>query len=584
MDYNSIDLIKKATKIFLIVLLGVGCSNSFAQEAKSINDLERALFAEVDPHKKMDILLELTDLILSSDPDRALELANQTLELAIKNNNNESKLRAYLQISEIYWSKTDIRSSLDFGNKARLLAESLNLQKELAESLGLISRNYLDLGDIEKSSDLNFQVLVIYEKLKDKQGIGKALNRIGNDYFEQQNYDEALEYFQRSLALATEIDDLDGVARGLNNVAAVYGNKGDSQNFKSYLMEAIEINKKIGNRLWEGINYLNLGSIYKYEKSYDTSFFYYNAAAVIFKELNNLTKLAAVYNNFSMYYSDLNQQDSSLYYAKLAYDIGQKNNLKKTIYNAAILLHELYKNKNDLNNAYQYSTIHYQMKDSLDIENKMTRLSQLELLYEFDKIEQENRLKQQKREYTYIFIGTSLLFLLTIFVIIVINRNRLKRKNQEIEKRKLKSELEIRNKELASNVMILMRKNEILSEIADKLMDIRNEAVRDETKTAIKRIARELQKTTDDEIWQEFETRFKQVHGEFYSKLLEQFPDLSPNEQKLCAFLRLNMTTKEISELTGQLVHTIEVARTRLRKKLGLVNTKTNLVTFLSQI
>lgn len=169
-------------------------------------------------------------------------------------------------------------------------------------------------------------------------------------------------------------------------------------------------------------------------------------------------------------------------------------------------------------------------------------------------------------------------------MIIVINRNRLKRKNQEIEKRQLKSELEIRNKELASNVMILMRKNEILSEIADKLMDIRDEAVKDETKSAIKRIARELQKTTDDEIWQEFETRFKQVHGEFYEKLINRFPDLSPNEQKICAFLRLNMSTKEISELTGQRINTLEIARSRLRKKLGIANTNANLVTFLSQI
>lgn len=568
----------------MIVLLEFCFLGSFTQEIYNADSLELALVNEDDVQKKMDILIELTDHILSSDPDRALILAKQTVNLALEYDNPKNKLLAWLQIGKIYWSQSDFRSSLEIGNKAKLLAESLNQQKELAESLGLISRNYLDLGDIEKSSDLNFQVLVIYEKLKDKRGIGKALNEIGNNYFEQQNYDEAIDYFQRSLALAAEINDLDGIARGLNNVAAVYGNKGDSQNFKSNLKEAIEINKKIGNRLWEGINYLNLGSLYKNEKSYDTSFYYYNAAAVIFKELNNLTKLAAVYNNFSMYYSDLNQQDSSLYYAKLAYDIGQKNNLKKTVYNAAILLHKLYIDKNDLNNAYQYSTIQYQMKDSLDIEKGISRLSQLELLYEFDKIEQENRLKQQKRDSTYIFIGTSLVFLFVIVVIIVINRNRLKRKNQEIEKRELKLELEIRNKELASNVMILMRKNEILSEIADKLMDIRNEAVRDETKTAIKRIAHELQKTTDDEIWQEFETRFKQVHGDFYSKLLEQFPDLSPNEQKLCAFLRLNMNTKEVSELTGQQVHTIEVARTRLRKKLGLVNTKTNLVTFLSQI
>jgi hypothetical protein len=132
--------------------------------------------------------------------------------------------------------------------------------------------------------------------------------------------------------------------------------------------------------------------------------------------------------------------------------------------------------------------------------------------------------------------------------------------------------------------MALMRKNEVLSDIAGKLMDVRDEAVKDETKSAIKKIARELQNSTDDEVWKEFEIRFRQVHSAFYDALILQFPNLSPAEQRLCAFLRLNMTTKEISELTGQRTSSLEIARSRLRKKLGIANTQINLVNFLSQI
>jgi TusA-related sulfurtransferase len=224
------------------------------------------------------------------------------------------------------------------------------------------------------------------------------------------------------------------------------------------------------------------------------------------------------------------------------------------------------------------------MKDSLDIEKSMTRLSQLELLYEFEKLNQERKLHQQRKDYTFIIIGTILLFLLILTIILLITRQRIKAKNTIIERKQLENELDMKNKELTSNVMSLMKKNEILSVIADKLMDIRNEAVKEETKSAIKRIAHELQKTTDDEIWDEFEIRFKQVHSEFYDKLIQKFPNLSPNEQRLCAFLRLNMTSKEISELTGQRTGTLEIARSRLRKKLGITNTQVNLVTFLSQI
>ncbi|MCD4747537.1 MAG: hypothetical protein K8R58_14675, partial [Bacteroidales bacterium] len=63
-----------------------------------------------------------------------------------------------------------------------------------------------------------------------------------------------------------------------------------------------------------------------------------------------------------------------------------------------------------------------------------------------------------------------------------------------------------------------------------------------------------------------------------------KFPDLTANEKKLCAFLRLNMTTKDISAITHQTSNSIEVARTRLRKKLNLSNKDINLVTFISQI
>ena len=214
----------------------------------------------------------------------------------------------------------------------------------------------------------------------------------------------------------------------------------------------------------------------------------------------------------------------------------------------------------------------------------MTRLSQLELLYEFEKINQEKIIKQQRKDYLFAITVTILVSLFVIIIILLLTRQRIRRKNALMEKKQFESKLEIKNKELASNVMTLMRKNEVLSEMGQKLMLIQDEAVKDETKSAIKRIAVELEKNTDSEIWDEFEIRFKQVHGAFYERLNSKFPDLSPNEQKICAFLRLNMSTKVISELTGQRVNTIEIARTRLRKKLQITNTKINLISFLSKV
>lgn len=569
----------------MFILLCVGLWQfSFTQESGEMNSSDNILSQSNSPREKINSLLYISDSLFTSYPDQSLNYTQQALLLSEEHNYEKGKLRSMIRMADLYWEKTDLKTALSFADRAKALAIKLNDQKEYAEALLIIGKAYTDLGDYDKSSEMNFEALKIFENENDKVGIGKALNRIGYIYFEQENFDKALEYYSQSLKIAREINDLVGTSRGLNNVAAVYGSKGEFNNFEAYIIEAVEINKQIGRKLWEGINYLNLGVISRDSKNYDTAYSYYKKADDIFTELNNIPKIVSVNIGLSKYYSETGNQEKSLYHAMFAYDIGQINNLKKSIYESAKRLHEIYIEGDDLTNAYKFSSIEYQMKDSLDIEKSMTRLSQLELLYEFEKLDQEEKLKHQKRDYIYIIVGTSLLFIFIVTIILLVARQRIKAKNTIIEKKQLENELEMRNKELTSNVMALMKKNEILSEIADKLMDIRDEAVKDETKSAIKRIAGELQKTTDDEIWDEFEVRFRQVHSDFYEKLIQKYPNLSPNEQRLCAFLRLNMTTKEISELTGQRTGTLEIARSRLRKKLNITNTQVNLVTFLSQI
>jgi hypothetical protein len=154
----------------------------------------------------------------------------------------------------------------------------------------------------------------------------------------------------------------------------------------------------------------------------------------------------------------------------------------------------------------------------------------------------------------------------------------------QLEKAGFEREMDFKNKEMVLNVMSLMKKNEMLSGLSEKLIKIEKEATSEESKETIQKVAHELKKSQEEEIWKEFSYRFKEVHGEFYDKLLQKFPSLSPNELKLCAFLRLNMSSKDIAELTGQRVSTLETARYRLRQKLGIVNSDTNLITFLTSL
>ena len=145
-------------------------------------------------------------------------------------------------------------------------------------------------------------------------------------------------------------------------------------------------------------------------------------------------------------------------------------------------------------------------------------------------------------------------------------------------------ELNTRNKELTLNVMSLMKKSDLLTGLSKELYEVMKTVKGEETKSVINKIARKVQHSSETEIWEEFELRFKEVYGEFYKTLLKKYPDLTPSEQKLCAFLKLNMSSKDISELTGQSLSSIDKARYRLRKKLHLKDSQTNLITFITNI
>jgi tetratricopeptide (TPR) repeat protein len=540
--------------------------------------------AEPATTNHIDELLNRIDTLHTSHTDSALQLAIYTLALSQKIQYQHGEVATMNYLAEIYWEKTELKTALDYADKAKVKAQKLNDRKAYADALLIIGKIYTDLGDYNKSADLNYEALRVFDQLADQEGTSRALNRIGYVYFEQANYTKALEYYSQSLEIARKIDDQVGISRGLNNVAACHGIMGNLEQCEHYIRQALAISSQLGQKLMMGINYLNLGLLSQDSKNYDTAYFYLQKAAIIFTEQNNVPKLTSVYLSLSEHYNMLNDFPKALEYAKRAWNEGVRHKLKKSKYEAARQLHAIYLSQEDLVNAYKYSTLQFQMKDSLEIERSMTRLSQLEMMYDFEKQQSAERLSQQAREFKLILVVTILISVFGFFIVVLMARHRLRAKNAIILQKQLENDIDNKNKELTTNVMALMRKNETLSDIAGKLMEIRDEAVKEETKFAIKKIAVDLQKTTDDEIWKEFEVRFMQVHHGFYQKLISQFPGLTPSEQRLCAFLRLNMTSKEISELTGQRTGTLEIARSRLRKKLGIANTQTNLVTFLSQI
>jgi CheY-like chemotaxis protein/DNA-binding CsgD family transcriptional regulator len=140
--------------------------------------------------------------------------------------------------------------------------------------------------------------------------------------------------------------------------------------------------------------------------------------------------------------------------------------------------------------------------------------------------------------------------------------------------------LEKQKNELANISMRLIQSCELNDKIINDISQL-NEHTSKRGNELIREIINNYKYAINDNIWEEFEKRFNDVHSNFYKKLSETYTDLTPNERKLCAFIKLNLSSKEIASITFQNVKSIDMARYRLRKKLGL-SEEDNLVTFIS--
>lgn len=151
-----------------------------------------------------------------------------------------------------------------------------------------------------------------------------------------------------------------------------------------------------------------------------------------------------------------------------------------------------------------------------------------------------------------------------------------------LQNEKLLAELNYKNQELTSFTYHLVNKNELITEITDVVNKIDHKlSDKPEIRKELKQIIKLTEKNIDvDGDWQNFIKSFDEVHTNFYKRLHETFKDLSPNDYKMCTYLRMNLTTKEIATLMNISIRSVETNRYRLRKKLGL-DSETNLTQFL---
>tara|TARA_B110000090_G_scaffold30614_1_gene32307 strand:+ start:51 stop:647 length:597 start_codon:yes stop_codon:yes gene_type:complete len=154
-----------------------------------------------------------------------------------------------------------------------------------------------------------------------------------------------------------------------------------------------------------------------------------------------------------------------------------------------------------------------------------------------------------------------------------INQNKLELKEIEkrqalmaIENNKLQDDIEGKNRELAISTMSMIKKNQFLSKIK---LDLKKIEPTENVFSVIKMIDRNLNNKDD---WKFFEEAFNNADKDFLKKVKDTHPSLTNNDLRLCAYLRLNLSSKDISPLLNISLSSVEIKRYRLRKKMNLTH------------
>ncbi len=144
----------------------------------------------------------------------------------------------------------------------------------------------------------------------------------------------------------------------------------------------------------------------------------------------------------------------------------------------------------------------------------------------------------------------------------------------KMKNEKLQTEVVHKSKELANSTMNIIHKSQILTDLKNRMLAL-IEQVSGPEKEELRKLIRKIDRELDDrQSWNVFETYFDRVHENFFIRLRELHSNLTPKDLRMCAFLRMNLSSKEIAPLQNISIRSVEISRYRLRKKLNLPHNK----------
>lgn len=462
---------------------------------------------------------------------------------------------------------------------------------------------------------------------------GEVLASVGGIYYDREDFHQALQYYQKSLQVFRRNSTSREVAAAMNNIGECHRFHGNADSALYYYQAAVDMNKNQQNHLFLAINYNNIGTVLLGQSKYETSYTYLNESRIILEKEGHTELIAASYSSLGDYYMATGMVAKAIENYRKTLAFNKFSYAKKEFIesDAWMGLSAAYDHIGDDKNALNALRRYHEVRKSIDaatmdkavfeIETRFEtkqKEQEIQALKEQSAIDQEAKRKQLVRS-VIIIVMLLLIVALLIYSYLLQSRSirnktllykqqekvnqleldkknlenqRLQAENRDLEARgeievmkreALEQELQFKERELSTSAMHVVGKNEMLSGLKSAMQQLLENDNADP-----QQILRELVRTIDQNInldkdWDTFKLHFEKVHPGFFMRLKEHYPDLTVDELKLCAYLRINLSSKEIAQILNITPVAINKRRNRLRKKIDL-DTSDDLFMFMSRI
>ena len=459
-------------------------------------------------------------------------------------------------------------------------------------------------SSLEKGLQYVTQSLNEYKTLEktnpEKALIGryKCLQLISTIYVRQKKYDEALGLSQEVVSgLKTKNDTSGTLGLAYNSLGSLHELKKEKTEAERYYLLALKEFEKGNNIAYLPSSYCRLGEIAKEKGLKEISLNYFKKALALAESSENkqaqVTALIAMGKWYTSFENDMLQAENYFNKARIiAVPLSDKIFEIKTIE----VLIELKKEEANFEEVSKLQNEVITIKDSFYSFEREQIVKSLEVQFEVSeknrKLELISAEKEVSKLTNYILI-LLLMVLIIVFSILYFFLKRINKRDKQLlrtkeelvqlmeEQKRLKeqqfqNDIEFKESQLSAVTIQMLEKNELLDEI--KTILIKKEP------TSEKDLKKLISKyTIQDNNWKDFDNYFESVNKNFYTRLKQKYPEISSNDLKICALIKLNLSIKEMASILNISPDSVKTARHRLRKKLQL-NTEENLTDFILSV